>query len=74
MAGQVEVQLAISHEELLRLYRGSARVVSAVSVDGRRVRFPADALRRVVTDKGVYGHFLIVFDDNNKLVSLSPIS
>ncbi|UTA49364.1 DUF2835 domain-containing protein [Simiduia sp. 21SJ11W-1] len=73
MGGQVEVQLAISRDELLRLYRGSARVVSAVAVDGRRIRFPADALRRLVTDKGVYGRFAIEFDDANRLIAVRPL-
>ncbi|MBB3168541.1 DUF2835 domain-containing protein [Simiduia aestuariiviva] len=68
------VRLAISQEELLRLYRGSARTVSALAEDGRRIRFPADALRRLVTDKGVYGQFVIEFDDQHKLVSIQPSS
>lgn len=69
---EVFVNLAISREELLRLYRGSARVVAARAEDGRRVQFPADALRRLVTDEGVYGRFVITFDSQHKLISVEP--
>jgi hypothetical protein len=66
------VTLAISREQLLRLYSGSAKVVKARAEDGRRIQFPADALRRLVTDQGVYGRFAIRVDDQHKLLSITP--
>ena len=70
---EVVVDLAIDNEELLRLYRGSARIVSARALDGRRVQFPAQALRNIVSERGVYGRFRIEFDQNFKLVSIRAV-
>ncbi|MDN3639545.1 DUF2835 family protein [Simiduia curdlanivorans] len=69
----VDVDLVIEKEELLRLYRGSARIVSARAIDGRRIQFPAQALRAFVTDSGVNGRFRIEFDQAFKLVSIQAL-
>lgn len=64
------IQLAISADDLLDYYRGSARVVHAVAADGRTVNFPASALQRHVTEAGVHGWFRLEFDEKLKFVSL----
>ncbi len=64
------VRLNIDSEELLKLYRGSARNVSTMSLDGQNVRFPAEALKPFVTHHGVQGQFALVVDANNKLLDL----
>ena len=63
----IYLRLAIPTDELLKLYRGSAREVIATAVDGRRIRFPADALKPFVSRDGVYGSFALQIDGNNKL-------
>jgi hypothetical protein len=63
---QIIVDLRISADEWLRLYRGEAYQVSAHSRDGRRVRFPARILQPFVAHDGVRGSFLIEFDGNGK--------
>ena len=62
--------LNIGSEELLKLYRGSAREVAAVSLDGQKIRFPAEALKPFVSHNGVQGQFALFVDANNKLVDL----
>lgn len=62
----LEVHLNISAREYLLLYKGIARNVSALAVDGRRVRFPASILQRFVTREGVFGVFVITFDDQGR--------
>lgn len=69
----VLVDFSISRDELLRMYRGSAHTVSAIAIDGRRIQFPAQALRAFVTQDGISGRFRIEFDQNNKLLSVTPL-
>jgi len=69
----IRFRLAISAEEYLAYYQGSAQVVVARSDDGKTIRFPASAIRQFVTHDGIYGSFEISFDENNKLIAIQPI-
>ena len=73
MMNQIRFFLSLSAESYVRHYQGTARAVSVVGVDGRRLEFPAEHLRRFVTHDGVYGEFLLTFDANNKFVSLERV-
>ncbi|WP_444677481.1 DUF2835 family protein [Halomonas sp. E19] len=53
----IDVVLELSAEACLAHYEGRAGLVLARSLDGRRVRFPAEALRRVVTREGCTAPF-----------------
>jgi hypothetical protein len=66
----ITVDLAISADEFLRYYNGSARLVSAIATDGRRVQFPANVLQRVVSRDGVYGRFQIEFSRDGKFLNI----
>ncbi len=66
--------LSIAAEEYLSYYKGSARWVQVTSSDGRRVRFPASALRPFVDEDGVGGTFEMMVDENHKLVELRRLS
>lgn len=70
---QIRFYLNLSAEKYLSYYQGVARAVSVVSVDGRRVRFPAEHLRPYVGRDGVHGEFVLRFDDNNKFIGLERI-
>jgi len=65
---QFVVDLYISPDEYQKLYAGVAQAVTARSIDGRRLRFPANALRQFVTAQGVKGRFELVVSEENKLV------
>jgi len=67
------VDLHISADEYQRLYRGEVASVLARARDGRRVRFPATALRPFVTWQGVKGSFRIVYGSNGKLAGISRV-
>ena len=69
----IRFRLAISAEDYLAYYQGNAQVVVARSEDNKTIRFPASAIRKFVTNEGVYGKFEITFDDNNKLISIQSI-
>jgi hypothetical protein len=72
--GSARFRLDISAERFLAYYRGAARNVVATAFDGRRVQFPADALRPFLSREGVRGEFLLEFDANNKLVALRKVA
>lgn len=65
--------LKISQQEFLRYYQGQARQVLVHSYDGRRVQFPASALRPFITRTGIDGEFVLVVNDQHKLVELKRL-
>lgn len=71
---QIIVDLAISAERYMSYYTGQIKSVVAQSIDGRTVRFPANILQHVVGHEGVYGRFIIEFDDHGKFVAINKIS
>jgi hypothetical protein len=70
---QIRFYLNLSAEKYLSYYQGAVDAVSVVSVDGRRLEFPAVHLRRFVTHDGVRGEFVLQFDANNKFIGLERI-
>lgn len=65
--------LNIPHDVLLSYYEGTARAVMVKSMDGRSIQFPANILRRFVTDEGVQGIFEMEFDENNRFVDMRRV-
>lgn len=70
---QIVIDLQISEDEYLRVYRGQARSVLAHSIDGRRVRFPASILQPFVTRTGIHGRFRIRFDTEGQFESIEKL-
>jgi len=64
------VPLDISADEYRRLYSGAARTVVARDLQGRRLQFPASALRPFVSRTGVQGVFIIRVDGDNRLLGI----
>ncbi|BFM06964.1 DUF2835 domain-containing protein [Halioxenophilus aromaticivorans] len=71
-AKYIEVALSISRDEYLKLYQMGRAVVKARATDGRRVQFPAQALRPWVAHSGIQGKFRIYFDQQNRLSKIEP--
>jgi len=69
----IRFRLAISAEDYLAYYQGSAQDVVARSEDNKTIRFPASAIRKFVTHDGINGEFEITFDENNKLIAIQSI-
>ena len=67
------VDLAISADEYLRFYQGSAKLVSAIAIDGRRVQFPANILQKMVSREGIYGRFIIEFDQSGRFQKIQRL-
>lgn len=71
---QAHFSLSISKDEYLRYYQGSANAVIVRARDGKRVSFPASALRLFVGHDGVSGEFVLTYDDNNRFVDLKKVA
>lgn len=71
---ELRFYLDLSPERYLRYYRGTAKVVSVLSIEGKRLEFPAERLRPFVTHEGVRGLFALQFDANNRFVALRRLA
>lgn len=63
---EIIIRLTISSEEYLKNYQNPGIQVSAKSVDGRVVHFPANILQGFVTRSGIQGSFRIHFNSQGK--------
>lgn len=76
----IDVVIELSAEQCLAHYRatitlaGGVQHVYARSRDGRRVVFPAQALRRIVGRDGVHGLYRLTFTADGKFESLVALS
>lgn len=69
----IDVVIVLSCETCLAHYEGRVGQVQARSLDGRRVVFPAEALRRVVTRDGVDGIFRLTFSEDGRFRSIQRL-
>ena len=67
MPNPIRFSLKLSADRYLSHYQGRAKSVSVLADDGRRVEFPANALRAFVTRQGVQGRFELIVDEHNRL-------
>ncbi|ASP39614.1 hypothetical protein CHH28_13450 [Bacterioplanes sanyensis] len=74
MSQRIVVDLAISADDYLAYYSGTAKNVVATAEDGRIVRFPANILQRVVGHEGIYGRFAIEFDSAGKFTGITKLN
>lgn len=66
----IDVVIELSHDACLAHYEGRVGLVHTRSLDGRRVVFPAEALRRVVTRDGVHGIFRLHFSPEGRFQAI----
>jgi hypothetical protein len=62
----IDVVINLTYDECLAYYTGSFANVRTRSLDGRRVVFPAEALRRVVSRDGVHGVYRLTFSTEGR--------
>ncbi len=67
---QIIVDIFISRDEWLRIYRGETNTVYAKSRDGRSIKFPASILKKYTTQFGINGSFVINFNNDGKFQSI----
>ncbi len=71
---EIRFRLEISAQEYLRYYQGEVDAVQVTIAGGRTIQFPASVLQKHVDQSGVNGSFRIIFDDNNKMISMERVS
>lgn len=74
MSQSILVDMHISPEEYQSYYSGSVSHVLATATDGRRVRFPAKILQRMISHNGINGRFLIQFSRDGKFENIQKIA
>ena len=67
------VDLFITKDEWMKIYRGETNIVYAKSRDGRSIQFPANILSKYTTHNGIEGSFVISFNDNGKFQSINKL-
>lgn len=70
---KIVVDLSISADEWLKIYRGESQRVFAYSRDGRSIQFPANILSKYTRHDGVHGSFLISFSSEGKFQSIQQL-
>lgn len=65
--------VSLSSEAFLEYYRGPGRTVLVQTADGQRLQFPAGILQRFVTHEGVHGHFVVRYDQSNRLIDITRV-
>ncbi|MEH6502433.1 MAG: DUF2835 domain-containing protein [Cycloclasticus sp.] len=67
-------KLAIPAEKYLSVYKGHAKTISTLSIDGRRVEFSAEKVRRFLTHDGVYGVFEMEISAEQKFLAIKRLA
>lgn len=68
------IDVAVAADRFQKLYAGTAKYLLVNSRDGRRVQLPLTIFRSFLTHQGVYGSFMVKFDENNKLLDIKKIN
>ncbi len=71
---KIGFHIALSADEYLQYYNGTASALIVKADDGRRVQLPAGRFRQFVTQDGIHGYFEITLDENHELLSIKKLS
>jgi len=66
--------LSISSESYLKYYQGTVNAVIVRAEDGRKIQFPAEALRPFIKPNGIKGRFRLVYDQAHKFRKLEQLA
>ncbi|HEC29072.1 MAG TPA: DUF2835 family protein [Gammaproteobacteria bacterium] len=74
MSNEKNVQyfdLDISRDEFIYYYNGTVKNILVTTMENKKVQFPASMVQKFVDHYGVRGRFKIIYDNNNKLISIN---
>jgi hypothetical protein len=66
--------LQLTADQFLRVYQGTAKRVSVIASDGRRIEFSAQNIRKFLTHDGISGSFEMELTAENKFVAIKRIN
>jgi hypothetical protein len=73
MIQSIRFSLQISYDQYLRVYQGTAKNISVVADDGRRIAFPAGKVQLFLTRDGINGYFEMVLTAENNFVDIKRL-
>ncbi len=73
MNQSIRFSLQISYDQYLRVYQGTAKNISVVADDGRRIAFPAGKVQLFLTRDGINGYFEMVLTAENNFVDIKRL-
>lgn len=73
MNQSIRFSLQLSYDQYLRVYQGTARNISIIADDGRRIAFPAGNIQSFLTRDGINGYFEMVLTAENKFVNIRKL-
>lgn len=68
-----EMRIDLDAEQWRQFYEGRVAQVQVTDVQGRRLRFPAEHLRRFTSHDGVHGRFLLTTDEAHRFQKLERL-
>ena len=69
----IQFSLDLSYDQFLKVYQGTAKNISVVADDGRRIVFPARNIQSFLTKNGIKGYFEMTLTAENKFISLKKL-
>ena len=69
----IRFKLGISTDKFLAVYKGHAKNISTIALDGRRVEFPAEKIRQFLTHDGIYGVFEMEISKDNRFLAIKRL-
>ncbi len=72
-AQHIYFSLQLSYEQYLQVYQGSAKNISVIADDGRRIAFPARNMQSFLSKEGISGYFEMTLTPENKFISIRKI-
>jgi len=66
--------LRLTAEQYLRVYQGTAKRISVIANDGRRIEFPAQNIQKYLTHDGISGKFEMELTSENKFIGIKKLS
>jgi hypothetical protein len=70
---KIHFTLQLSYDQYLQVYQGTAKNISVIADDGRRIAFPARNIQSFLTKEGISGYFEMTLTTENKFISVKKI-
>lgn len=70
---RIRFSLQLSYDQYLQVYQGTAKNISVLADDGRRIAFPARNIQSFLTKKGITGYFEMELTAENKFVGIKKL-
>ena len=74
MARKFRFTLQLTPAECRQYYEGFYKSIQVIAHTGQRIQFPAEHIRKFVTNTGISGLFQLELSENNKFKSLQKLS